>query len=218
MDTSAAPMAPMMAAALPPPGVGLPPARSSRNFSTEDCTTVIARLPPSTDHRFGDGVNLLGVEHLVVLLEQPRNAGAMQRQFERTETERAEQYLAMLDQAAIALTHAFDTRRRRSVGIGEQFQCGAVPPLLLVEQGDAGRARGEHDLRAVDGRAALGIGRRLDGPHRNAEARLNGIAGGLHDLALAPGDRHLGAFADEQHRRALADGTRASEHHGALAR
>src|ERR1700733_10229480 len=218
MDTRAAPMAPMMAAALPPPGVGLPPARSSRNFSTEDCVTDIdSARTGSTDHRFGDGVDLLGVEHSVVLLEQPRNAGAMQREFERAETERTEKYLAVLDQAAVALAHAFDARRRRCVGIGEQLQGGTVPPLFLLEQRDAGRARGEYDLRALDGRAALGIARRLDGSHGNAEARLNGIAGGLNDVAFAAGDRHLRAFAGEQHRRALADGTGASEHHGALA-
>src|SRR5580658_10187225 len=116
MDTRAAPMAPMMAAALPPPGVGLPPARSSRNFSTEDCVTVIdSARTVSTDHRFGDGVNFLGVEQLIVLLEQPRNAGAMQRQFERAESERAEEYLAVFDEAAVALAHAFDARRRRCV-------------------------------------------------------------------------------------------------------
>ena len=58
----------------------------------------------------------------------------------------------------------------------------------------------------------------FDRPDLDAEARLDGIAGRLHDVALAAGDRHRRAFAREQHRRALADRARAAEHHGALAR
>src|ERR1700685_3375378 len=101
MDTRAAPMAPMMAAALPPPGVGLPPARSSRNFSME--LSVIT----SANHGFGDGINLFGIQQRIVLLEQPRNTGTMQRQLERAEAQRPEQNLAVLGLAAIALAHAF---------------------------------------------------------------------------------------------------------------
>src|SRR5580692_7691255 len=121
MDTSAAPMAPMMAAALPPPGVGLPPARSSRNFSTELWVTIGYIAHSSlADHRFGDGVNLFRVEQQIVLLEEPAHAGAVQCQLERTEAERAEEYLAVLECAAIALAHAFDSRRRRGIGIGHE--------------------------------------------------------------------------------------------------
>src|ERR1700744_3222649 len=91
METSAAPMAPMMAAALPPPGVGSPLARRSRNASRELC--VIMRIfrggGESTDHRFGLGVDLFGVENEIVLLEQPPDAGAMQRQLQGTETQGA---------------------------------------------------------------------------------------------------------------------------------
>src|ERR1700722_17989891 len=158
METSAAPMAPMMAAALPPPGVGLPPARSSRNFSTELSVTIgyVARSS-STDHRFGDGVNLFRVEQQVALLEQPPPASAGQPQLERTEAERAEEYLAVLERAAVALAHAFDSRRRRGIGVGHQLQCRAVPPLHLIEQCNACGAGGEHDLRALDRGAALGV-------------------------------------------------------------
>src|ERR1700689_4583664 len=138
METSAAPMAPMMAAALPPPGVGLPPARSSRNFSMELSVTIgyVARSS-STDHRFGDGVNFFRVEQQIVLLEQPAHAGAVQRQLERTEAERAEEYLAVLARAAVAGPHALDSRRRRGIGVGHQLQCRAVPPLHLIEQRNA---------------------------------------------------------------------------------
>jgi len=92
IDTSAAPMAPMMAAALPPPGVGLPLASSSRNFSTELWSMIVSLLVQvqPTDHRFGDGINFFGIEQQIVLLEQARDAGAVQRQLERPEAERAE--------------------------------------------------------------------------------------------------------------------------------
>jgi len=45
----------------------------------------------------------------------------VQRQFERSEPERAEQYLTVLEETAIVLPHAFDARRRRRIGIGQQF-------------------------------------------------------------------------------------------------
>src|ERR1700722_1125319 len=148
MDTSAAPMAPMTAAALPPPGVGLRLARSSRNFSTETSIVMMWRIlvcgaciPASTDHRLGDGVNFFRIEQQIVLLEEASHAGAMQRQLEGAEAERAEEYLAVFLRTAIALAHAFDSRRRRGIGIGHQFQCSAVLPLLLLEQRDARGAR-----------------------------------------------------------------------------
>src|ERR1700678_4278501 len=107
MDTSAAPMAPMMAAALPPPGVGWPLERSSKNFSTELSVTICL-----TDHRLGDGINFLHIEQQIVLLEEAADAGAMQRQLEGAEAERTEQYLAVSQRTTIVLAHAFDSRRR----------------------------------------------------------------------------------------------------------
>src|SRR5882672_2881830 len=190
MDTSAAPMAPMMAAALPPPGVGWPLARSSRNFSTEAWVTIVSplrslseysdRLPDSTDHRFGDGINLLGIEQQVVLVEQTRDAGAMQGELERTEAEGAEEYLATLFQAAVARAHALDSSGGRCIGVGNQFQCAAAAPLLFIQERNPGGAGGKDDVGALDGGAALGIGGCLDGASRDAEARLQGVAGGLH--------------------------------------
>ena len=102
MDTSAAPMAPMMAAALPPPGVGSPLASRSRNSSIELC--VITGVPcrrrcrgdeRSADHRLGESVDLLGIEQQVVLLEQTRDACAVQGELQGAEAERTEKDLAV---------------------------------------------------------------------------------------------------------------------------
>src|SRR6202035_589731 len=125
----------------------------------------------SADDGFGDGINLFGVEQQVVLLEQPRHAGAMERQLERAEAERAEDYLAVLGQTAIVLPHTFDARRGRGVCIGYQFQRGAVLPLFFVQQSNAGGACPEHYLRLLDGRAALDMGGRFYGLYHHPEAR-----------------------------------------------
>src|ERR1039458_5347864 len=97
------------------------------------------------DHRFGDGIYFFGVEQQIVLLEQARDAGAVQCQLERAEAERAEKYLAVLQQAAISLPYALHSRRRRGVGVRDQLEGGAVPPLVLVQQGNTGGARGQHN-------------------------------------------------------------------------
>src|ERR1700678_2395109 len=132
MDTSAAPMAPMTAAALPPPGVGWPLERSSKNFSTELSVAICSTDPGSTDHGLGDGINFFRIEQQIVLLEEAADAGAMQRQLEGAEAERTEEYLAVSQRTAIVWAHAFDSRRGRGVGIGHQLQRGAVLPLLLA--------------------------------------------------------------------------------------
>jgi len=159
----------------------------------------------SADHGFGDGINLFGVEQQIVLLEQPRHAGAMQRQLERAEAERAEDYLAVLGQTAIVLPHTFDARRRRGVCIGYQFQRGAVLPLFFVQQSNAGGACPEHYLRPLDGRAALDMGGRFYGLYHHSVARVDPIADCLHDLALAAGDGHIRALPGQQDRGALTD-------------
>src|SRR6476661_4796712 len=93
IEISAAPIAPMIAAALPPPGVALPPASSSRKRVTlrlEIDSMVNACRAWGVGkrrgggsclrhHRLGDRVDRLGVELEVVLLEQARDAGAVQR-------------------------------------------------------------------------------------------------------------------------------------------
>src|SRR5258705_9571630 len=89
METSAAPMAPMIAAALPPPGVGAALASCSRKSS---------RVPgdaKSAHHGFGDGVNLFRVQHHIVALEQAGDACAVQSQLERAEAQRPEENLPL---------------------------------------------------------------------------------------------------------------------------
>jgi hypothetical protein len=75
-----------------------------------------------------------------------------------------------------------------------QLQCRAVPPLHLIEQRNARGAGGEHDLRALDRGAALGVAGRLDGSDGDAETRLDRVTGRPHHIEFAAGDRHVGAF------------------------
>src|SRR5271166_4431383 len=114
MQTSAAPMAPMIAAALPPPGVASAFARRSKNSSIELCVIM------STDHRFGERVYFFRIEQQIVLFEQTRDACPVQSQLQRAEAERAEQYLAVALRAAIAQRHTFDARGRRGIRVGNE--------------------------------------------------------------------------------------------------
>src|SRR5580658_9688351 len=118
METRAAPMAPMMAAALPPPGVGSPPARRSRNWSRElfVIMMVFRGGRGSADHRFGLGVDLFGVEHEIVLLEQASDAGAMQRKLQGAEPQGTKHDLAVALRAPVGHRDAFDARGRRGIG------------------------------------------------------------------------------------------------------
>src|SRR6267154_534317 len=87
METSAAPMAPMIAAALPPPGVGAAPASCSRKSSTVPGDAM------SAHHGFGDGVDLFRIQHQVIALEQAGDAFAVQSQLECTEPQWPEESL-----------------------------------------------------------------------------------------------------------------------------
>src|SRR6266403_2540911 len=211
METSAAPMAPMIAAALPPPGVGAAPASCSRKSS---------RVPgdaKSAHHGFGDGVDLFRIQHQIVALEQAGDAFAMQSQFERAEAQGTEESFPMADETAIAHANPFDTRRRRRVGIGHQLERGAVLPRGGIEQHDTRRPGGEHDMRAVDRGGACGRRRCLDRLHSGAESCLNRIARRSRDLAFAAGDVDLRSFSCQQQRRPLTHRSGSAEHDGAFA-
>src|SRR5208282_3827357 len=67
------------------------------------------------------------------------------------------------------------------------------------------------------GCGAVAGGRRLAGYHVDVETRLDGVARCLHYAEFASGDAHAGAFARQENRRTLTDGTRAAEHDRALA-
>ena len=61
MLTSAAPIAPMTAAALPPLGVGF----RTRQIVQEDFNAIVFDHCCSSRHGFSQGVNLFGVQHLI---------------------------------------------------------------------------------------------------------------------------------------------------------
>src|ERR1700724_703569 len=90
METSAAPMAPMIAAALPPPGVGAADASCSRKSSVPGDVK-------SAHHCFGDRVDLFRIQHQIIPLEQAADALAMQSQFERAEAQGTEESFAMAE-------------------------------------------------------------------------------------------------------------------------
>src|SRR5260370_21077360 len=81
METSAAPMAPMIAAALPPPGVGAAHASCSRKSSTVPGDATPAH------HGFSDGVDLFRIENQVITLEQTGDTFAVQSQLECAEAQ-----------------------------------------------------------------------------------------------------------------------------------
>src|ERR1700712_5011925 len=122
IDTRAAPMAPEIAAAPPPPGVGAALASSVRNFSmlsvSGRCVSVTGA---SSGHRLGEGVDLLGVEHLVGALEELADAGAVQLELQAAEAQRPEGLLAV---AVFGLVHhvdAADAGRRLGVVVGDEL-------------------------------------------------------------------------------------------------
>src|SRR5260221_9115131 len=102
METSAAPMAPMIAAALPPPGVGAAPASCSRKSSTVPGDAM------SAHHGFGDSVDLFRIQHQIIPLEQAGDAFAVQSQLECAEAEWPEERLSVDHKTAIAHPNPFD--------------------------------------------------------------------------------------------------------------
>src|SRR5260370_33940280 len=120
METSAAPIAPMIAAALPPPGVGAPPASCSRKSSTVPGDAM------SAHHGFGDRVDLFRIQHQIIALEQAGDALAMQAQFECAEAQWPQESLPVAQETAIAHPDPFDTRPRRRIGIGPHLERDAV--------------------------------------------------------------------------------------------
>src|SRR5258708_22890873 len=122
METRAAPMAPMIAAALPPPGVGAADASCSRKSS------MVPGDVTSAHHGFGDGVNLLRVQHHIVALEQAGDACAGQSQLDRAEAPRPEENPSVAQATARVPATPFDSRRRRGGGIGHHLAAvGGLP-------------------------------------------------------------------------------------------
>src|SRR4249920_3028137 len=188
MATRAAPMAPMMAAALPPPGVAFWLASSSRNLSMALC--LIMR----SGHLLGQSVDLLGVEHRFRAFKQLADAGTMQPQFEATDAERTEAELAVPLLALVGRLDAFQAKRRLRVHVGDRLDGRVALPVRDLDQLHADGAGGEHDLRAFEVLGARCLVGALHGRNLHAEAGFDRLRR-LPGTFLRPrGDHDVGTF------------------------
>src|SRR6476659_1042140 len=199
MATRAAPMAPMMAAALPPPGVAFWLARSSRNLSMALCLIMRSR------HLLGERVDLLGVEHGFRGVEQLADASPMQLQFEAADAECAEGELAEAVLALVGRLDAFDAERRLGVHIGDHLDIGVVLPDREGQELEPDGACGVDDICVLDRSRASRIVCGLDRLHLDAEPLLDRIR---RLVAFLLGSRRagdVGALLAEQGRGPHAD-------------
>src|SRR6478609_9900473 len=211
MATRAAPMAPMMAATLPPPGVAFWLARSSRNLSMALC--LIMR----SGHLLGESVDLLGVEHGFRGVEQLADAGAMQLQFEAADAERAEGELAEAVLALVGRLDAFDAERRLGVHVGNHLDVGIVLPGRERQELQPDGASGIDDIGVLDRSRAGRIVGGLDRLHLHPEPLLDRLGRVVALLLRARGDGDVGALLAEQSRCPHADRPGAGEYHRLLA-
>ena len=99
----------------------------------------------------GEGVDLFGVEHEVVALEEPRDAGAVQAELERADGEPAERAPAVPILTPIEGFDTLDPGRRGGARIGQQFEVGEGAPHRLREEPDPGGAGRDRDVAAGEG-------------------------------------------------------------------
>src|SRR5262249_14493355 len=211
MATSAAPIAPMMAAAPPPPGVAFWLASSSRNFAM--ALSLIMR----SSQLLGEGVDLFRVEHGFGAFEQLADAGAMQFELETTDAERAKGELAKTVLAFVGRLNAFDAERRLRVHVSNPLDIGIVLPGRERQKLKPDGARGINHIDVLYRCRAGGVVGSLDHLHLDAEPVLDRLGRLVALLLRARGDGDVGAFLAEQCRGAHADRAGAGEHHALLA-
>src|ERR1700674_313260 len=200
MLISAAPMAPMTAAALPPPGVDARLASWSRNSSSE--WSFITGLNNS-DHRLGDEKDFLGVQNLVCAFKESSDAVTVELQLESAEGDRSKNDLAVLLDSLVHHVDSADAERRRCIRIGQLLDARIALPMAWFKQLHGPRPAGKNNLRTIQ-RGSPGIViNRLQRLHVEREALLDQLARGLRAFFLARRDGDLRALFRKHHRSPL---------------
>ena len=147
------------------------------------------RASGSTDHCLGEGIDFFGVEQQIVLLEQTRDAGAMQREFESAEAQRAEQNLAM---AWVPRSFSPRPRCRRAARHSRpppapMWGCSAIA-CASSNVTPAAPVASTMCAPSIAAPRSTWVGAAM--AHLDTETCVDRVAGRLHNLEFSAGDRH----------------------------
>src|SRR6185437_7257990 len=188
-------------------------ARKGNAGDREFCVPILLAISYSS----GELQNRLGIEHLIVALEETRDAGLVDLHLEPADADGAEGRDAILLLAVIGDVDASDAQRGDGVDIALHEQAGAIGPRSARHEHDAGGAGVEQDLGAVENLGGLVAPAHAGSGDLAAETLADGGTHALPFFGLARRDRHIGPRAGEETGGARSDGSRAGRDHRALA-